>query len=142
MYNAIAYIIYLSLTLITILWVGKILHKNGKDYLFAECPDKALSEASNNFLYAGYCLVNSGFAFYFLNTCETLSDFTGVAEFITRTTGIIYTSLGIVHFPNMLFVPKIINLIINKRNINQSRQSTQNKTLCITMLLPIWFTCL
>lgn len=121
MYNIIAYIIYLSLTLITVLWVGKILHRNGKDYLFAECPNKGLSEASNNFLYVGYCLVNSGFAFYFLNTCETLKDFMEVSEFISHSTGIIYASLGAMHFVNMLLAPKIINLFINKRNINQQR---------------------
>ncbi len=129
MYNITAYIIYLSLCLLTILWVGKILHSNGKDYLFAECTDKHMGEASNNFLYAGYCLVNSGFAFYFLNTCETLLNFTDVVEFITHTTGIIYTSLGFVHFLNMLFVPKIVNMITNKRNINQPVvKRTQNKT--------------
>lgn len=119
MFNVLAYIIYLFLSLITVLWVGKILHQNGKDYLFAECSDKALSEASNNFLYAGYCLVNSGFAFYFLNTCETLESLTQVVEFISRSTGIIYASLGAMHFVNMLLAPKIINLFISKRNINQ-----------------------
>jgi len=120
MYNVIAYIIYLSLTLITVLWVGKILHRNGKDYLFAECADKNLSEASNNFLYTGYCLVNSGFAFYFLNTCETLKNLNDLVEFITNSTGIIYASLGAMHFVNMLLAPTIINLFISKRNINQS----------------------
>ncbi len=124
MFNTIAYIIYLSLSLFTVLWVGKILHRNGKDYLFAECPDKGLSEASNNFLYIGYCLVNSGFAFYFLNTCEMLKSFTEVLEFISRSTGIIYASLGAVHFVNMLLAPKIINLFINKRNINLKKQNS------------------
>ncbi len=128
MYNITAYLIYLSLSLVTVIWVGKILHRNGKDYLFVECTDKHMAEASNNFLYVGYCLVNTGFAFYFLNTCETLLNFADVLEFITHTTGIIYTSLGIVHFLNMLFVPKIVNGITNKRNINQPRTNTaQNK---------------
>src|SRR3954468_19269045 len=115
MYNVTAYIIYLSLSLITVLWVGRILHRNGKDYLFAECPDKQLSEASNNFLYTGYCLVNSGFAFYFLNTCEILLNFNDVLEFISHSTGIIYSALGVMHFANMLLAPKIINLFINKQ---------------------------
>jgi len=129
MYNVSAYLIYLSLSLTTVLWVGKILHRNGKDYLFVECTDKRMAEASNNFLYAGYCLVNTGFAFYFLNTCETLLNFTDVLEFITHATGIIYSSLGIVHFLNMLFVPKIVNGITNKRNTNPSNvKRTQNKT--------------
>jgi len=127
MYNTTAYIIYLLLSLITVLWVGKILHRNGKDYLFAECPDRHLSEASNNFLYVGYCLVNTGFAFYFLNACETLFCWTDVLEFITRTTGIIYVSLGAMHFINMLFAPKIINRFINQSSINQSRFSPGHK---------------
>ena len=119
--NISAYIIYLSLSLITVLWVGKILHSNGKDYLFAECPDKNISEATNNLLYTGYCLVNSGFAFYFLNTCETLNSFNEVLEFISFSTGIIYSSLGAAHFFNIIFVPKIVNIFINKRNNNQFR---------------------
>jgi hypothetical protein len=130
MYNIIAYIIYLSLSLFTVLWVGKILRRNGKDYLFAECPDRSLSEASNNFLYIGFCLLNSGFAFYFLNTCETLLNFVDVIEFITCTTGFIYVTLGFIHFINMLLAPRIINLFISKRNINQSptKNGTQNQT--------------
>jgi hypothetical protein len=122
MFNSIAYMIYLLLSLVTVLWVGKILHRNGKAYLFAECPDPHFSEASNNFLYTGYCLVNTGFAFYFLNTCEILVSWTEVFEFITRSTGIIYSSLGIMHFINMLFVPKVINLFINKRSINHKNE--------------------
>ena len=127
MYNIVAYIIYLSLSLTTVLVVGKILHRNGKDYLFAECDDKQLSEASNNLLYTGYCLLNGGFAFYFLNTCDTLNNFNDVVEFISYSTGIIYSSLGAAHFFNIIFVPKIINLFINKRNTNQSQHATQNQ---------------
>lgn len=119
MYNVIAYIIYLCLSLIIVLRVGRILHRNGKDYLFGECHDQAASEATNNLLYVGYCLINTGFAFYFLNSCETLTNFTEILEFITDSEGSIIISLGAMHFVNMLLAPKIITFFLSdsKRNI-------------------------
>ncbi len=115
MYNSIAYIIYLSFCLITILWVGKILHRNGKHFLFGECADEAMSEAANNLLYVGYCLINIGFAFYFLNTCETLTNYVQVFEFIVSSEGSILITLSVMHFLNMILAPKIITFFIKKR---------------------------
>ena len=121
MYNVIAYIIYLSLSLVVVLWVGKILHRNGKDYLFGECPDKNISESVNNILYVGYCLMNSGFAFYFLNTCETLRNMEEVLVFIVNSEGTIVSALGFMHFLNMIAAPKLVVLFVNKKiNINHS----------------------
>jgi len=115
MYNIIAYLIYLSLSLTIVLWVGKILHTNGRAYLFEECHDHLVSEAANNILYLGYCLINTGFAFYFLNGCETLKNFTEVTEFITDSEGSIIISLGVMHFLNMLLAPKIITFFLKNR---------------------------
>ncbi|HEY1041052.1 MAG TPA: hypothetical protein VGF30_16680 [Bacteroidia bacterium] len=108
MYNSIAYIIYLLCSLFVVIWVGRLLHKNGKLFLEETCPDKHLADSTNNLLYVGYCLVNSGFAFFQLNSLDTLKDLTDVVEFIAASEGFILVTLGIMHFLNMLFVPKII----------------------------------
>ncbi len=115
MYQILAYIIYLAFSLITVLVVGKSLHRQGKVFLFAECPDENLSTSANNFLYIGYCLVNTGFAFYFLNSCDTISNFTQLLEFITGSEGIIFLSLGLLHALNVLFAPRIISSFLNKK---------------------------
>lgn len=115
MYQISAYIIYLVFSLITVLIVGKSLHQQGKVFLFAECPDESLSNSANNFLYVGYCLVNIGFAFYFLNTTNVITGFSQLLEFIVTSEGIIYFSLGILHILNIIFAPRIISFFLSKK---------------------------
>ncbi len=118
MYQIVAYSLYLSFSLVTVLVVGKNLHKNGETFLFSECPDYNLSHSANNFLYTGYCLVNSGFAFYFLNSAGKLSTVVDVIEFVIYSQGIIFISLGILHLINIIFAPRIISFFLNKK-LNQ-----------------------
>lgn len=118
MYQILAYIIYLTFSLITVLVVGKSLHRQGKVFLFAECPDEDLSNSANNFLYIGYCLVNTGFAFFFLNTTGSISNFMELLEFIATSEGIIYISLGFMHVLNVIFAPRIISFFLAKK-LNQ-----------------------
>ena len=117
MYTIVAYIIYLTISLLTVLVVGNILHRNGEAFLFAECPDKALSHSANNFLYIGYCLVNTGFAFYFLNSKTKIATCSQVMEFIATSEGIIFLSLGIMHVFNILFAPRILAFFLSKKSI-------------------------
>lgn len=118
MYQILAYSIYLSISLITVLIVGKNLHRNGKDFLFAECPDENLSTSTNNFLYIGYCLVNTGFAFYFLNASGTILNFSQLLEFIATSEGIIFLSLGMLHVFNVILAPRIISFFLSKKLLN------------------------
>lgn len=115
MYQILAYIIYLAFSLITVLVVGKSLHRQGKVFLFAECPDESLSNSANNFLYVGYCLVNTGFAFYFLNTSGSITNLLELLEFIVTSEGIIYVSLGFMHVINVIFAPRIISFFLAKK---------------------------
>lgn len=122
MYNSIAYILYLLCSLVVVIRVGRILHRNGRLFLEDTCPDKHLADSTNNLLYVGYCLMNTGFAFYQLNSLHTLKNFTDVIEFIASSEGFILVTLGIMHFLNMLIVPKIILFFADTKNIitNQS----------------------
>lgn len=115
MYQILAYIIYLGLSLITVLVVGKNLHRNGKEFLFGECPDEALSHSTNNLLYIGYCLVNTGFAFYFLNASGSIQSFAQLLEFIATSEGIIFLSLGALHILNVILAPRIISFFLAKK---------------------------
>lgn len=124
MYTIIAYITYLLISAATVLIVGKDLHRNGKNYLFGECSNKEMSESANNFLYIGYCLVNTGFAFFFLRSAGDLTSFSQVLEFITDSQGIIFISLGITHLINIIIVPKIIMYFLNKRLLITKNQKS------------------
>jgi hypothetical protein len=101
-------------SLLTVIVVGKILHRNGETFLFAECPDKQLSQSANNFLYIGYCLVNTGFAFYFLNSSNHIDTLSETIEFIATSEGIIL-SLGIMHIFNIIFAPRILSFFLSKK---------------------------
>jgi hypothetical protein len=115
MYTITAYIIYLFCSIITVFIVGNILHRNGKMFLFGECPDRALSDSANNFLYKSFCMVNTAFALFFLGTTKGLQSLQQVLEFIFHTQGIIFLSLGSAHLINLLIVPKVINHFLNKK---------------------------
>jgi len=130
MYNSIAYIIYLLCSLIVVIWVGRILHRNGKLFLEETCPDKDLADNTNNLLICGYCLMNSGFAFYKFNSLDTLKNFTDVIEFVASSEGFILITLGIMHFLNMLIVPKIIMFFAdtNKLITNPSDDKKKSDT--------------
>lgn len=115
MYTLLAYIIYLAFSIITVFVVGKNLHRNGKNFLFGECADVALSTSSNNFLYLGYCMVNTAFALCFLTSAHSIKSMAEVMEFIAASQGIIFITLGFLHYINILFAPKIINYFLKKK---------------------------
>ncbi len=124
MYTIVAYIIYLFCSIITVFVIGNSLRKNGKIYLFGECTDEEMSTSANNFLYIGYCLLNTAFAFFFLRTTKHLTSFVQVMEFIVSSQGIIFFVLGIMHYTNIIFAPKIILYFLNKRLLtNKNKKS-------------------
>lgn len=129
MNNTIAYLLYLGTSLFVVIWVGKILYRNGKLFLVSNCPDKQLADNTNNILYICYCLVNGGFAFYSLNACETLKSNDQIIAFIGEELGTLLITLSIMHYLNMLIVPKIISLFANTNTItNQLEIPSNTKT--------------
>ena len=130
MNNTIAYLFYLSASLFVVIWVGKILHRNGKLFLESNCPDKELADNTNNILYICYCLVNGGFAFYSLNACETLKSIDQIIAFVGEELGTLLLTLSIMHYLNMLIVPKVISLFANTTNTitNQLETTSNTKT--------------
>lgn len=124
MYTIVAYLFYLFLSVFTVVGVGRSLHRQGKIYLFGECPDDKLSTSTNNFLYIGYCLLNTGFALFFLGTGKPLASLTESIEFVAASQGIIFLTLGLLHFLNILLAPKIVRALLEKKLLtNKTRKS-------------------
>lgn len=121
MYTVTAYLVYLSLSLFTVFYVGKKLHNNGRVYLFGECPDEALSTSANNFLYVCYCLLNTAFALFFLRSTHKLVSLSQVVDFITESQSIICLSQGLLHLLNVVLVPRIIKLLLNKKLLTNKK---------------------
>jgi hypothetical protein len=117
MYNVTAYIIYLFIALITVFGVGRILFRNGRFFLVEVFHSEHIADNINRVLYVGYCLVNSGCAFYHLNTCSTLDTIQQLVEFIISSTGQLYLIIGFMHYFNLILVPRL-NTLFNYNNQN------------------------
>src|SRR4051812_6758346 len=117
MYNVAAYIIYLCIALITVLGAGRILYRNGRFFLVEVFHSESIAVNINRVLYAGYCLVNSGCAFYHLNTCSTLDTAQQLIEFIAFSSGRLYLIIGFMHFFNLVLIPRLCTLF-NYNNQN------------------------
>ena len=124
MFTITAYLIYLLFSLVTVFFVGKNLHSNGIHYLFGECPDRSISNSANNFLYIGYCLLNSAFALFFLRSAHDLLSISEVIEFICTTQGVIFISLGALHVLNLLYAPKVMNRLLQKKLLTNKNQKS------------------
>lgn len=117
MYNTTAYIIYLGIALITVFGVGRLLFRNGRFFLVEVFHSESIADNTNRILYAGYCLLNSGCAFYHLKDCPDLNTFETLIEFIAHSSGQLYLILGIMHFFNLVLVPRL-HTLFNYNNPN------------------------
>lgn len=112
--NIIAYIIYLFVTYIITVSVGKIFYKNGRHYILSIVHnDEQLTNFINKILLAGYYLLNLGYATIMLRFWKTVTSLADLVASVSNMTGKIILSLAIVHFTNMY----IIHLIGKKQHL-------------------------
>jgi hypothetical protein len=103
--NIVAYIIYLFITYIITVRVGKVFYKNGRHYILAIVHgDEQLTDFINKILLAGYYLMNLGYATIMLSFWKTVISFSGVIASVSNMTGRIILSLALVHFANMYII--------------------------------------
>lgn len=101
-YNLIAYGIYALISIFTIGFVGRVLHRNGRYFVLRVITDEAFGDFINNGLLAGYYLVNIGYVLFTLSNWQTIVDLSGLIEAIGEQTGSLYILLGVLHFVNIL----------------------------------------
>jgi hypothetical protein len=112
--NIVAYIIYLFITYIITVRVGKVFYKNGRHYILSIVNnDCQLTDFINKILLAGYYLINLGYATIMLNFWKTVTNYAGLIASVSNMTGKIILSLAIVHFANMY----IISIIGKKQHL-------------------------
>jgi hypothetical protein len=121
-YNIIAYIVYFSIILFVVLYVGaKLFHNGGPFVLMCYHGNKGLAQAVNKFLLAGYYLMNIGYSILILKGWEKVASFTQLIELTTYKTGGIILLLGIMHYVN------IISLIAIGQKRDRHIPTTQQK---------------
>jgi len=104
-YNILAYIIFGSITIFIILWVGKLFHRNGRIFILSLFNErKDLTDTTNNLLLVGYYLFNIGYAILQFSTWDKVSDWGSMISSISVKTGLLILLLAGLHFNNMLII--------------------------------------
>ncbi|MDI1318301.1 hypothetical protein [Flavobacterium sp.] len=111
--NIIGYLIYLTITSIIIVGVGKICYKNGNILVSALIPDhEDLCHKANQILLVGYYLLNLGYCAMTLISWEKMLSFHQLLEVIALKSAIIIGTIAIMHYLNIFILTKYIQKLI------------------------------
>jgi hypothetical protein len=111
--NILGYGIYLLITTIIIVKVGKICYNNGNIYVSALIPDhEDLCHRANQILLVGYYLLNIGYCAMTLISWEKILSFHQLIEAIAFKTALIIGTIAIMHYINIFVLTKYIQKLI------------------------------
>ena len=101
-WNIIAYILYLLITIYTIMVVGKQLHRHGEPFVDRVFTDSKVAINVNNLLLLGYYLVNIGYALLTLTSWTPIESWSMLVLELSSHVGLIYLILAVMHYNNIL----------------------------------------
>lgn len=104
---AVAYIVYLIISLITTVWVARILHKNGRVFLVDSLKKENLADSVNHLLVVGFYLVNFGFIAFALKISNKPKTAIEATEILSQKIGLVLVVLGIMHFFNLFMFGRL-----------------------------------
>lgn len=111
--NILAYIIYLSITSVIIIKVGKLCYDNGNLFVSQLIPNhEELCHQINKMLLIGYYLLNLGYCAMTLISWEKISTSNQLIEIIATKSAIIILIIGLMHYLNILLLTKYIKKLI------------------------------
>jgi hypothetical protein len=111
--NIIGYIIYLSLTSIIIIKVGKLCYDNGNIFVSQLIPNhEELCHQINKTLLIGYYLLNLGYCAMTIISWEKIETANLLIEIIATKSAIIILTIGFMHYINILLLTKYIKKLI------------------------------
>ncbi len=105
-YNILSYLIYGLITVFTIVYIGRVLHQNGRHYVLRIFHEVQIGDFINNGLLVGYYLFNIGYVLITLNQWQQIRNVVQMIEILGEKTGAILLLLGVLHFFN-IFVLKV-----------------------------------
>ena len=101
------YTIYIVISVIITVWVGRSLNKNGRVFLVENfCGKEELADSVNHLLLVGFYLVNIGFVSLALKYGHKPTDVVEAMEFLSLKVGLVIVVLGFMHFFNMFILIK------------------------------------
>lgn len=111
--NITAYAIYLSITILIIVKVGKICYRNGNVYVAGLIPDHMdLCQKLNQVLLMAYYLLNIGYCAMTLISWEKITSSTQLIEIICIKTAVIIFIISFLHYLNIIVITKYIQKLI------------------------------
>jgi len=111
--NIIGYLIYLCLTGIIIIKVGKLCYDNGNIFVSQLIPNhEELCHQINKMLLIGYYLMNLGYCAMTIISWEKIQSINQLIEIIATKSALIILTIGIMHYINILLLTKYIKKLI------------------------------
>src|SRR5262245_17738231 len=100
--HALAYLVYVAISVGLTGWVAHALFKNGRVFLVDVFRgNTALADSVNHLLVVGFYLINLGFVCMNLRMAEPLFDAVRAIEALAVKVGVVLFVLGGMHFLNM-----------------------------------------
>ena len=111
--NIIGYLIYLSLTSIIIIKVGKLCYDNGNIFVSQLIPNhEELCHQINKTLLIGYYLLNLGYCAMTIISWEKIQTTNQLIEIIATKSAINILTIGFMHYINIILLTKYIKKLI------------------------------
>lgn len=111
--NIIGYLIYLSITSIIIIKVGKLCYDNGNIFVSQLIPNhEDLCKQINKTLLIGYYLLNLGYCAMTIISWEQILTLNQLIEIIATKSAIIILTIGFMHYINIILLTKYIKKLI------------------------------
>lgn len=112
--NIVGYCIYLFITSIIVVRVGKICYANGNIYVSQLIPEhEEICKKTNNVLLIGYYLLNLGYCATTIISWEQILSLDQMIEVISVKTATIITIISILHYINIFLITKYIQKLIH-----------------------------
>lgn len=112
--NITAYAIYLSMTILLIVRVGKICHRNGNIFVSELIPGHIdLCHRVNDLLLLGYYLLNIGYCAITLIWWDKITSAPELIMALAKRTSYIICIISVMHYGNIFIITKYIHKIIN-----------------------------
>lgn len=104
----VTYVLYLAISVMLTVWVGRTLHKNGRIFLVdAFSGNEPLADSVNHLLVVGFYLVNSGFVALSMKVGLRPQDLAALFETVSVKVGTVLLVLGAMHFFNLYVFARI-----------------------------------
>ncbi|MBI1370639.1 MAG: hypothetical protein GC162_18530 [Planctomycetes bacterium] len=115
-YLVIGYLLYLLISIVLTLWVGRTLHHNGRLFLVEAFEgNAALADSVNHLLLVGFYLVNIGYVTLALRYGEKPDDLATMIEFLSTKVGLVLVVLGVMHFGNLYVFNRLRRGAVERR---------------------------